>query len=83
VPASIETGTLPAGPAAAGAAPERPAPSVTSPQEADAAVRPERKFQQRMVEKPSPPRAMPGTDYRNVVLLNPQAGAPAIYRHER
>lgn len=29
------------------------------------------------------PRTAEGTDFRNVVLLNPQPGQPAIYRHER
>jgi hypothetical protein len=28
-------------------------------------------------------RAAAGTDYRNVVLLNPAPGDPAIFRHER
>jgi hypothetical protein len=28
------------------------------------------------------PRTAEGTDYRNVVLLNPEPGQPAIYRHE-
>lgn len=34
-------------------------------------------------EKPSAPRAAPGTDYRNVVLLNPEPGDPAVFRHDR
>jgi hypothetical protein len=39
--------------------------------------------------RPSPmstellPRTAEGTDFRNVVLLNPEPGQPAIYRHER
>jgi hypothetical protein len=28
-------------------------------------------------------RAAAGTDYRNVVLLNPAPGDPTIFRHER
>jgi hypothetical protein len=38
---------------------------------------------QASAEKPSPPRAAAGTDYRNVVLLNPAPGDPAIFRHDR
>ncbi len=76
-PSSIETGTLSGSPVP-GAGVERTEPPVQATE-----TRAERKFQQRMAEKPSPPRATPGTDYRNVVLLNPQAGAPTIYRHER
>ena len=34
-------------------------------------------------EKLPPPRAAAGTDYRNVLLLNPEPGQPAIFRHER
>jgi hypothetical protein len=34
-------------------------------------------------EKLPPPRAAVGTDYRNVLLLNPEPGQPAIFRHER
>lgn len=29
------------------------------------------------------PRTAEGTDFRNVVLLNPEPGQPAIFRHER
>ncbi len=38
---------------------------------------------QASAEKPSPPRAAAGTDYRNVVLLNAAPGEPAIFRHDR
>jgi hypothetical protein len=37
---------------------------------------------QARAEKPMV-RAAAGTDYRNVVLLNPAPGDPAIFRHER
>jgi hypothetical protein len=84
-PSSIETGTLSGSPVP-GAGVERTEPPVEATETRagrGSSPRAERKFQQRMAEKPSPPLATPGTDYRNVVLLNPQAGAPTIYRHER
>ncbi len=84
-PASIETGTLPGSPVpgAESDRTEQPVQVTETPAGKGSPPRSERKFQERMAEKPSPPRATPGTDYRNVVLLNPQAGAPSIYRHER
>jgi hypothetical protein len=35
------------------------------------------------MEKFSSPQVAAGTDYRNVVLLNPEPGQPAVFRHEQ
>lgn len=82
----LETGTI--SPPAPVAAPQQaaivasldhprsePNPAVASPLK-PAPVR------QASAEKPIV-RAAAGTDYRNVVLLNPAPGDPAIFRHER
>lgn len=54
-----------------------PAPVVVEGYRAKRAVRPDPK------SSASLPRTAEGTDFRNVVLLNPEPGQPAIYRHER
>lgn len=81
IPPSSPTVSTPAIPLTAKAAPPegaRPAAGLPVPPAPTPAT-----VRQAKAEKPSPPRASTGTDYRNVVLLNPEPGAPAVFRHDR
>jgi hypothetical protein len=87
--ARLETGTISPSPSAIRqpspsqvsiARPENPRAEGRLPAAGPAKPAPVR---QAAIEKPSPPRASEGTDYRNVVLLNPEPGQSAIFRHDR
>lgn len=85
----LETGAIsPPAPVVSAAAPPQAAIAVPldrPPLEPDLSVAQQPKpapVRQATGEKPIV-RAAAGTDYRNVVLLNPAPGDPAIFRHER
>lgn len=96
-PARIETGAIPVperhenSPSAATiVAPSNPAPrAITTPTLAPAAraapIRAARAapMKSASMDKAPSPRAAAGTDYRNVVLLNPEPGQPVVFHHER
>lgn len=88
--AQIETGAIappasterePVTQQAAIAIPANPIPA--SNLSTSASVKPAPVRQAALAERPGPPRASEATDYRNVVLLNPEPGQSAIFRHER
>jgi hypothetical protein len=88
-PTRLETGTInPPAPVASATTTQQTAISVPrdGPSSANLSAAPPPKpapVRQASAEKPIAPRAVAGTDYRNVVLLNPAPGDPAVFRHER
>lgn len=90
VPATrLETGTItPPAPVVSATTTQQTAialPPGGPPSEPNLSVAPPPKpapVRQASAEKPIV-RAAAGTDYRNVVLLNPAPGDPAIFRHDR
>jgi hypothetical protein len=88
-PAGIETGAIPVqerqenSPSAATIfAPSTPAPLaiISGPVVPVARGAP---MKTASLDKSPSPRAAAGTDYRNVVLLNPEPGQPAVFHHEQ
>jgi hypothetical protein len=87
-PARIETGAIPVTERQASSpsaktivAPANPAAlAVVTPETPAARAQP---VKTASMEKAPSPQAAAGTDYRNVVLLNPEPGQPAVFHHEQ